>query len=112
MNYVSPYSGVEHTTATLCDKEIYDINGFEEKPLMGGKEPMLVLSADGQPEYIDFSSCIGQAGSVSSKVSALDPRVAFSTADALFGRLSVFDKDVMGNVLYKKIQPIRFTLRP
>ncbi|MBF2002160.1 MAG: hypothetical protein IGS38_15750 [Synechococcales cyanobacterium M58_A2018_015] len=110
--YISPYSGVEHTEATLCGKEIYDISGFEEKPLTGGSEPMLVLSSGGQPEFIDFSSCVGQPGSVASTVSQRDPRVASSTVDSLFGKLSVFDRDVMSNVLYKKIQPIKFTLRP
>jgi hypothetical protein len=112
MKYIAPYSEVEHTEATLCGKEIYDINGFEEEPLTGGQEAMLVLSSGGQPSYIDFSSCVGQAGSVSSNISKLDSRVAFSTADALSGKLSVLDKDVMGNVIYKKIQPIKFTLSP
>ena len=112
MKYVSPYSGVEHTEATLCSKEVYDINGFEEQPLVGGGEPMLVLSGSGQPEFIDFNSCVGQAGSVSSKISELDPRVTFSIADSLFGKLSVFDRDVMGNMLYKKIKTIKFTLKP
>lgn len=112
LQYISPYSGAEHTEATLCGKEIYDINGFEETPLAGGNEPTLMLSAGGQPEFIDFSSCVGQAGSVSSKVSDRDSRIASSMADALFGKLSVSDKDVMGNVVYKKIQPIKFTLKP
>ncbi|MEO0538927.1 MAG: hypothetical protein AAF215_34375 [Cyanobacteria bacterium P01_A01_bin.123] len=112
MMYISPYSGVKHTEATLCGKEVYDINGFEEKPLSGGTEPMLVLSSAGQPEFIDFNSCVGQAGSVSSEISQLDPRVIFSTVESLFGKLSVFDKDVMGNMLYKKIQTIKFTLKP
>ena len=112
MKYVSPYSGVEHTEATLCGKAVYDINGFEEAPLTGGNEPMLVVSKGGAPEFIDFSSCVGQAGSVSSQISDRDSRVVFSTLDSLFGKLSVFDKDVMGNELYRKIQPIKFTLRP
>lgn len=43
-----------------------------------------------------------KAGSVSSKVSQRDLRVTSSMADSLFDKLSVFDKDVMSNVLYKK----------
>lgn len=112
MRYVSPYSGVKHTEATLCGKEVYDINGFEEEPLAGSAEPVLVLSSIGQPEFIDFNSCVGQAGSISPEISQLDPRVIFSTVDSLFGKLSVFDKDLMGNMLYKKIQTIKFTLKP
>ena len=112
MKYVSPYSGAEHTEATLCGKAVYDINGFEEVPLSGGNEPMLVVSRGGLPESLDFSSCVGQSGSVESFISERDSRVVFSTLDSLFGKVTVFDKDVMGNELYRKIQPIKFTLTP
>ncbi|MEM1369708.1 MAG: hypothetical protein AAF827_18575 [Cyanobacteria bacterium P01_D01_bin.6] len=112
MKYVSPYSGAEHTAATLCGKAVYDINGFEEVPLSGGDEPLLVVSQGGMPESLDFSSCVGQAGSVESSISEFDSRVVFSTLDSLFGKVSVFDKDIMGNELYRKIQPIKFTLKP
>ena len=111
MEYVSPYSGAEHTEATLCGKAVYDINGFEEVPLFGGNEPLLVVSQGGLPVSLDFSSCVGQAGSVESSISERDSRVVFSTLDSLFGKVSVFDKDVMGNELYRKIQPIKFTLK-
>lgn len=111
--YVSPYSGVEHNQDTLCEKRIYDITEFQDQPLTGGGEPTLVLSTrGGTPEFIDFSSCIGESGSVSSKISSIDSRVVFSTVDSLFGKLSVYDKDVMGYVLYKKVQPIKFELNP
>lgn len=112
MEYISPYSGAKHTEETLCGKEVFDINGFEDRPLAGGAEPVLVLSNGGIPEFIDFNSCVGQSGSVSSQVSDFDPRVAFSTVDSLFGKLSVFDKDVMGNMLYKNIQTIKFAFEP
>lgn len=112
MSYTSPYSGVKHTESTLCGKAVYDINGYEETPLAGGSEPMLILADGNVPEFIDFSSCVGRAGDVNSKVSKRDSRVVFSTADSLFGRLTVFDNDASGGVLYRKIQPIKFTLTP
>jgi hypothetical protein len=108
--YISPYSKAEHSELTLCSKEVSDISGFEKEPLVGANEPNLVLSG-GQPEFIDFNSCIGQEGSVSSQISELDPGITSSSADAMFGKLSVFDKDVMGNMVYKKIQPIKFELK-
>ncbi|NJM87897.1 MAG: hypothetical protein HC847_12700 [Hydrococcus sp. RU_2_2] len=110
--YTSPYSGVEHTEANLCGKKIRDIGGYEKDALSGGGEPMLVLSLGGLPEFIDFSSCIGDKGSVSSKISRRDRKLASSTVDSLFGKLSVFEQDVMGNVIYRKIQPIKFTIEP
>ncbi|MGD1904940.1 MAG: hypothetical protein ACFB0C_02990 [Leptolyngbyaceae cyanobacterium] len=110
MKYISPYSGAEHSESTLCGKAVYDINGFEETPLSGGNIPMLVVSNNGLPESLDFSSCVGEAGNANLSISERDSRVVFSTLDSLFGKLTVFDKDVMGNELYRKIQPIKFTL--
>ena len=118
--YVSPYSGVEHNQETLCKKRVYDITefrdnvtDFQENPLQGVREPTLVLSAGGGiPEFIDFSSCIGESGSVSSKISSLDDSVVSSTLDSLFGKLTVFDKDVMGFVVYRSVKPIKFALKP
>ena len=112
MSYISPYSGLEHTEATLCGKEVYDINGYEEVPLFGNREPLLVLSGVGVPEYVDFSSCIGRAGDVNLSISKRDSRISYSTADSLYGRLTVFDKDASGGVLFRKIKPIEFTLKP
>ncbi|MEM9091463.1 MAG: hypothetical protein AAGC93_22325 [Cyanobacteria bacterium P01_F01_bin.53] len=112
MSYTSPYSGLEHTEKTLCGKEVYDINGYEESPLAGNMEPMLVLAGGDVPEFIDFSSCVGSSGDVTTSISKRDSRIAFSTADSLFGRLTVFDKDASGGVLYRKIQPIKFSLKP
>ena len=112
MTYVSPYSGAEHTEDSLCGKAVYDINGFEDVPLSGGGEPMLVVSLGGLPESLDFSSCVGEPGKVESSISDKDSRVVVSTLDSLFGKVTVFDKDVMGNVLYRKIQPIKFMLEP
>ncbi|MEM9769895.1 MAG: hypothetical protein AAF892_18680 [Cyanobacteria bacterium P01_D01_bin.71] len=111
MKYVSPYSGAEHSEATLCGKAVYDINGFEEVGLSGGTEPVLIVSPGGLPESVDFSSCIGEPGDAESSISEFDSRVVFSSLDSLFGKLSVFDKDIMGNELYRKIQPIKFTLQ-
>ncbi len=107
--YVSPYSGAEHTEKTLCDKRVYDITEFQDNPLTGGGEPTLVLSGE-QPEFIDFSSCID--ASVLSKTQLADSRVAASTVDSLFGKLNVYDKDDMGYVLYKRVRPIKFILKP
>ncbi|MEM1170289.1 MAG: hypothetical protein AAGJ08_14725 [Cyanobacteria bacterium P01_H01_bin.35] len=109
--YISPYSGAEHTEKTLCDKRVYDITEFQDNPLTGGGEPTLVLSGD-QPEFVDFSSCIGESGSISSKTQLADSRVVSSTVDSLFGKLNVYDKDDMGYVLYKRVRPIKFVLKP
>ncbi|NEP05049.1 MULTISPECIES: hypothetical protein [Okeania] len=109
--YVSPYSGAEHTEETLCDKKVYDISEFQDIPLTGGGEPTLALSG-GQPEFVDFSSCIEKLSSVSSKISSVDSRVFSSTVDSLFGKLNVYDKDEMGYVLYKRVRPIKFVLKP
>ncbi|MEM6838863.1 MAG: hypothetical protein AAF609_18660 [Cyanobacteria bacterium P01_C01_bin.120] len=111
LKYVSPYSGVEHSEKTLCGKAIYDINGFEEVGLAGGTEPVLIISPGGVPESVDFSSCIGEPGDAESSISEQDSRIVFSSLDSLFGKLSVFDRDIMGNELYRKIQPIKFTLK-
>ncbi|MEM6452118.1 MAG: hypothetical protein AAF703_17615 [Cyanobacteria bacterium P01_D01_bin.105] len=111
MTYTSPYSGLEHTEKTLCGKEVYDINGYEETPLSGNSEPLLVLSGVGIPEYIDFSSCISSVGNVNTSLSKRDSRVAISTVDSLFSQLTIFDKDASGGVLFRKVKPIKFTFK-
>jgi hypothetical protein len=109
--YQSPYSGVKHTQETLCDRGIYDLNGYETQPIEGGKDPRLVLSLGSNPNYIDFSSCIGTTGDSSSKISRRDPRLVYSSFDSWSGKMTVVEKDVSDTVLFKKILPIEFTLK-
>lgn len=107
-HYVSPYSGVVHSESSLCGKAVYDIAGFEEKPLLGAKQSMLVL-ANGVPDSLDFSSCVGDKEELASNISKRDTRVVSSTADSLGGKFSVFDKDGSGRMLFKQIKTITFT---
>ncbi|NEP18506.1 MAG: hypothetical protein F6J97_16660 [Leptolyngbya sp. SIO4C1] len=112
--YVSPHSGIEHSEATICSRNIYDLdNGLSGNEAIGGQEgPFFDFSNALELVSIDFRSCVGNKGDINSSISDRDPQVVFSELESQFNRLKLVEEDYNGSKpgLFKKRLPIKFSL--
>lgn len=112
--YISPHSGVKHSEATICERNIYDLdNGLSGNDVIGGQEgPFFDFSSSFELVSVDFRSCVGSKGDINSSISDRDPQVAYSELESQFNRLKFNEEDYSGGKpgLYKKRLPIKFVL--
>ncbi|NJM67574.1 MAG: hypothetical protein HC851_18840 [Acaryochloris sp. RU_4_1] len=103
--YISPHTGVRHTEKTICDRNIYDLdNGQAGNYSIGGKEgPFFSFDGGGNLYLVDFKSCIGEEGGLSTSISKRDPKIAYSELDVQFSQYKLAEFDYIGN------KPPRFT---
>lgn len=112
--YVSPYSGVKHSEDTICFRNIYDLdNGLPGNDVIGAKEgPFFDFNDSLDLVSIDFRSCVGDKGDVSSSISDRDPQLAFSELESQFNQLRLIEEDYSGSKpgRFRKKLPLKFKL--
>lgn len=103
--YTSPHTGVLHTEASVCDRNIYDLdNGLEGNYAIGGQDgPFFSFDGGGNLYLVDFKSCIGEEGGLATSISKRDPKIAYSELDVQFSQFKLAEFDYIGN------KPPRFT---
>lgn len=103
--YISPHTGVKHTEASICNRNIYDLdNGQEGNYSIGGQEgPFFSFDGGGNLYLVDFKSCVGEEGGLTSSISKRDPKIAYSELDVQFSQYKLAEYDYIGN------KPPRFT---
>lgn len=112
--YVSPYSGVKHSEDTICSRNVYDLdNGLPGMEAAGAKEgPFFDFNDSLDLVSIDFRSCVGEKGDVSSSISDRDPQLAFSELESQFNQLRLIEEDYSGSKpgRFRKRLPLKVKL--
>ncbi|MEM9215590.1 MAG: hypothetical protein AAGD25_14755 [Cyanobacteria bacterium P01_F01_bin.150] len=112
--YVSPYSGVKHSEDTICNRNIYDLdNGLPGNQVIGGKEgPFFDFNDYYDLVSVDFRSCVGKKGDITSEISERDTKLAYSELESQFNQLKLIEEDYGGGKpgRFRKKLPLELNL--